>query len=250
MMVLETTNNIEDKGFKDLSAWWAYNRSRFYAGITDIQGEGSTNFGLMQALHKEGCVPEPDCPTPKNLVPFECNVESGLEIAKNWAIDQYWFVNASPNDVKAAIYGITHEMPYNMPDGSTGKAPLVAAFPVYESFKVAYTNGGIVPEPFIMEPLLGGHSSPIFGWKVIDGKEYYVNYGSWGEDVGDGGIFYIPTNYPFYPNDFFLIHNGPPTNSPDPPSPSPCTRGNDSAKLLNVVPWALRRKGRFYYLNP
>ena len=250
MIVMEIGNNIEDKGFKDLSAWWIYNRSRFYANINDWEGEGSTNFGAMKALNKEGIVPEEVCPTPKDLKPFDCDIEAGCEIAKNWAIEQYWMVNPFPNDIKSAIYGITHEMPYKMPDGSPGKTALMSAFPVYQSFMDTVTTGGVVPLPKPGESLLGGHSSAITGWKVINGVKYLKNYGSWGEDAGDKGIFWIPEDYPFYPNDFFLVHNGLPTNPIDPPSPSPCAVGNTAAKALNVVPWALRRQGRIYYLNP
>ena len=245
-IVLEATNNIEDKGFKDLSAWWAYHRSRYYASVPDWQ-EGSTNLGLMKALNKEGIVPEVDCPTPKKPQSFGCDVKAGLEVAKNWAVDQYWNVNSNPNDVKAAIYGLTHEYPYKMIDGSPGKGPLVSAFPVYSSFEESYDDG-IVPMPKSGEQLLGGHSSPIFGWKIIDDKEYYINYGSWGDDVADDGVFYIPTNYPFYSSDWFLVHNGSPTNTPE-PIPSPCQVGQAWANINNLIPEILGREGRFYYLN-
>jgi len=249
-IVMEISNNIEDKGFKDLSAWWVYNRSRFYAGIQDWQGEGSTNLGAMQALNKEGAVPEERCPTPKEIKPFDCDIEACCEIAKHWAIDQYWMVNPFPNDIKAAIYGMTHKMPYNMPDGSPGKTALMSAFPVYQSFMDSATTGGIVPMPKPGEKMLGGHSSAINGWKTVNGVKYLKNYGSWGEESGDKGIFWIPEEYPFYPNDFFLVHNGPPTNPIEPPTPSPCVVGNTAAKVLNVVPWILHRKGRMFYQNP
>lgn len=254
-IVMEIANNINDKGFEDMSAWWAYGRSRAYSTppIINWQDEGSTNFGLLKALNKEGCVKEEICPTPITNQPFECYTEENVTKAAEHAIDQYWNINPQPNDVKAAMYGITHELPYKMPDGSPGKTAIISAFPVYENFYEANNNGGIVPLPKWGEQLLGGHSSALVTWELKDGKEYYGNYGSWGEDVGNGGLFYIPTNYPFYPNDFFLIHNGPPTNNPNPdptPTPSPCNNGNGTAKILNVAPWLLRRKGRFYYLNP
>lgn len=245
-IVMETINRLEDKIYIDLSAWWAYHRSRYYAGVPDWE-EGSTNIGLMKALNKEGIVPEADCPTPKINESFSCDIEKGLKVAKNWVIDQYWNVNNNPNDIKATIYGLTHEFPYKMSDGSQGKGPLVSAFPVYSSFEESYNNG-IVPIPQIGDKLLGGHSSPIFGWKIIDDKKYYINYGSWGDQVADDGVFYIPEDYPFFPNDWFLLHNGPPTNIPD-PTPSPCNIGKTWAKFNDFLPWILRREGRFYYLN-
>jgi hypothetical protein len=249
-IVMEISNNIKANTFKDLSAWWIYNRSRFYAGIQDWMGEGSTNLGAMQALNMEGVVPEEICPTPKDIKPFECVSEEAYEIACNWAIDQYWMVNPFPNDVKAAMYGITHEMPYKMPDGSLGKTGLMSAFPVYQSFIDTVTTGGVVPLPKPGEKMLGGHSSPLIGWKDKNGIKYYKNYGSWGEDAGDRGVFWIPEEYPFYPNDYFIVHIGPPTNPVTPPSPSPCNVGNTSAKILNAIPWALHRKGRMFYQNP
>jgi len=41
-----------------------------------------------------------------------------------------------------------------------------------------------------------------------------------------------------------------PPNPPPPPTPSPCGTGKTAAKILNVVPWILHRKGRLYYMNP
>lgn len=271
-IVLEISNNIEDRGYSDLSAWWAYGRSRSYSfpPIINWKSEGSTNYGLMKALYHEGCTLEIDCPTPGINQPFSCYNDINVKKAADHAIDQFWEVNPQPNDVKAAIYGLTHEMPYKMPEGSPGKTALISAFPVYQGFNGATNDGtGVVPTK--LSSFLGGHSSALIGWiikqdlidhlismgvktikaeTVVTEPEYYVNYGSWGESAGFRGLFWIPTSYPFYPNDFFLIHNGPPTNNPFPPISSPCSTGNTSAKILNIIPWALRRKGRMFYMNP
>lgn len=271
-IALETTNNIEDKGYADLSAWWAYGRSRAYCipPVTNWLEEGSTNYGLMKALNNEGCVKELDCPTPTINQSFGCFSDDNIKKAADHALDEYWEVNPQPNDVKAAIYGLTHEYPYKMSDGTQGKGPLISAFPVYQPFMDAANDGtGVVPNKYTT--MLGGHSSALIGWVVkqdlidylIQGgvqtskaeavvvePEYYANYGSWGESAGFKGLFWIPTSYPFYPNDFFLIHNGPPTNNPVPPTPSSCAVGNTAAKILNTIPWAFGRQGRMYYLNP
>ncbi len=229
----------------DLSAGWLYHWSRYYANVPDYI-EGSTNLGLMKALNKKGTATETDCPTDVQAPWDGINPKPDAEeTAKQYAVDSYWNVNSNPNDVKSAIFGLTHEAPYKMPDGSQGKIPLVSAYPVYESFKDSYNNG-IVPMPEKGERLLGGHSSCIIGWKVIDGIEYFINFNSWGGDVGDNGLFYIPTGYPFYPNDWWLVHNGPPGMN----SNSSCTFGNSAARLLNLFPWTFRRRGRFQYLNP
>lgn len=250
--VQETQHLLTDRIFDELSASWIYQKSRDYSvpPISDWQGEGSTNFGACRALNNVGVAPRELCPEDTNS-PYSFNPKEGADTeALKYAIDEYWDINPNIADIKAAIYGITHEMPYKMPDGLPGKTPIASAFPVYGSFEESYTNGGVVPLPKPGESFLGGHSSMLCGWKPIDDKIHLKNFGSWGDEIADKGFFWIPADYPFYSGDFKLLHMGPPTEDPNPPTPSPCTRGNGSAKLLNIVPWALRRKGRFYYLNP
>jgi len=203
---IQTTNWLLDNIPDEMSSWWLYQRSRFYAMVPPGV-EGSTNIGLMKALNHEGCVLESRYPMPTNVdkvYPINPTEDDYAE-AKLFSIDSYWYVNLTPNDFKAAIYGVTHPAPYKMPDGSPGKIPLVTAFPVYESYKDS-TDDGIVPMPHPDEQLMGGHSSQIRGWKKIDGKEYWINTNSWGKDVGDNGTFYMPIDYPFY--DAWIIHNG------------------------------------------
>jgi hypothetical protein len=38
--------------------------------------------------------------------------------------------------------------------------------------------------------------------------------------------------------------------NPTPPTPSPCGTGKTAAKIIDIIPWLLHRKGRFYYMNP
>jgi hypothetical protein len=52
-----------------------------------------------------------------------------------------------------------------------------------------------------------------------------------------------------YLNDIVDLPPPEPT-PPVPPTPSPCSVGNNSAKISNLLPWILHRKGRFYYMNP
>lgn len=224
--VMEITNHLIDLEPDDLSAGWLYERSRFYANIPPWT-EGSTNLGLMKALNKEGATTEKCCPT-DTVSPFSCEPCVGAEeIAAEHAVDSYWQVNAIEGDMKAAIWGVTHEAPYKMPDGSLGKLPLCAAYPVHESFKEGYDNG-IVPLPHIGDTLLGGHSSCVAGWKIIDGEGYWVNYNSWGKEVGDEGKFYLPFGYPFY--DAWIIHNGPPTQEL-----SDCLPAQAWASIYNIL---------------
>jgi len=237
--VMEITNHLIDLEHDDLSPGWLYYRSRYWANIPDYL-EGSTNLGLMKALNKEGAVTERCAPT-DSVAPFDIDYcDDAYEEALDFAIDSYWMVNKEVGDMKAAIWGLTHPTPYKMPDGSQGKIPLVTAFPVYESFKEGYDDG-YVPLPDIGEKLLGGHSSCVGGFR---GDDHWINYGSWGTDVGDEGKFYLPFGYPFY--DVFLVHNGPIKE----PSPSTCVIGKGTAEFMNIFPRVLGRKGRFSYSNP
>jgi len=198
----------------DMSAGWAYQRSRenSFPPVPD-HVEGSTNFGLMRALEKVGICTEALCHT-DTIAPFDKpeNTAEQQQSAASYRIASYHSIPSDPVSVKSAIYGLLHDLPYEMPDGSWGKSPLVAAFPVYENFKDSYDDG-VVPMPG--GRLLGGHSSPIFGWKIIDDKKYWVNFGSWG-NIGDNGLFYIPEDYPFYGNDWWLTKILPALNPPQP----------------------------------
>ena len=238
--VMEITNHLIDMIPDDLSAGWLYYRSRHYANVPD-HIEGSTNLGLMKALQKEGATTE-KCAETDTRSPFSIDpCPEAYTIAKNHIVDSYWMVNKEVGDMKAAIWGLTHEAPYTMPDGSPGKIPLVTAYPVYENFYDGMDDG-IIPMP--SGKLLGGHSSCVAGWT----KTHWINYNSWGTDAGDNGKLYLPYGYPFY--DVWIIHNGPPGPTPPPPNPSPCTVGNTAAKTLNLAPRLLGRRGRFHYLNP
>ena len=237
--VMEITNHLIDLERDNLSAGWLYSRSRHHANVSD-HIEGSTNLGLMKALHKDGATTEKCAPTDTKS-PFTLNTcGEAYEIAKHYTIDSYWMVNKEVGDMKAAIWGLTHQASYNMPDGTQGKLPLVTAYPVYENFYDGLKDG-IIPMP--EGKRLGGHSSCVAGWT----KTHWINYNSWGKNSGDNGKLYLPYNYPFY--DVWLIHNGPPPPTP-PPSPSICRTGNNAAKTLSLIPRALGRRGRFYYQNP
>ncbi len=235
MIVMETQYNLIDMCFDELSASWIYQKSRDYSvpPIIDIQGEGSTNFGACRALNNVGASTRSLCPEDTES-PFKFNPMIGSnDEAKKYAVDSYWDVNSTPADVKASIYGVTHEMPYKMPDGSLGKTAIGSAFPVFKSFYDATTNGGVVPIPKSGEQFLGGHSSALVGWKEVDGVIHYINMGSWGDDLADKGFFYIPENYPFYSNDFKLLHIGPPTDNPI-PTPSNCPVAKIWKEIYNI----------------
>jgi len=205
----------------NLSAGWMYYWSRVHS-IPPVPPHisGSTNFGAARALHKVGIALEVDVPT-DTKAPWD-GIKSSPEIEKralNYKIYSYHKVPCDPTSIKSAIYGVSKPLPYKMPDGSPGKTPLAGAFPIYKSFKESYDDG-IVPMPKPGETLLGGHSSMFFGHDIIDDKKYLENFGSWGPDVGDNGIFHIPEEYPYYPNDWYLLMPIEPGPEPE-PEPQP-----------------------------
>ncbi len=226
---------------KDMSAGWAYQQSR-KSSIPPVPDgvAGSTNFGAVRAAKTIGLCTELLVPT-DIVAPFDEIVETGemYKQAINYTISSYHNIPNDPESIMAAIYGVLHTLPYMMPDNSQGKAPLMSAFPVYSNFKDSYDDG-IVPMP--SGRLLGGHSSPIFGWKIIDDKKYWVNFGSWGTGVGDEGIFYIPFEYPFYPNDWWLMKIAP---TVDPLEPT-CLWERPNG-LLGLLNWLDNSDARYYY---
>ncbi|GAG47919.1 unnamed protein product, partial [marine sediment metagenome] len=194
---------------EDLSAGWLYHWSRHYANVPDYM-EGSTNLGLMKALLKKGAASEATAPT-DNVSPWDppaitLEAEASAALHK---ISSYWNINPNPNDIKATIFN-------RGPGGQP--TTIISAYKVFMSYKDAYIDG-IVPVPQPGERFLGGHSSALIGWCVIDGKEYWINFNSWGTDVGGGddvlgtdygidkGLFFIPFDYgAFFNNDFWLIY--------------------------------------------
>lgn len=217
---------------KDMSSGWGYQLSRQHS-IPPVPGpiEGSTNLGAVRAAKKAGMISEQTVPT-DTIAPFNKTTitDELLAEAANYRISSYHNVPNDSEIIKATMYGLVHELPYKMPDGSPGASPLLSAFPVYANFKDSYDDG-IVPMP--SGRLLGGHSSPIFGWQLIDDGEYWTNFGSWGTDIGDNGIFHIPFGYPFYKNDWWLLSITSPSD-PDPDNNSTCPVARAYAWAWNV----------------
>lgn len=228
--------------WKNFSAWAIYQWSREKANIPP-HVEGSTNLGGMKALHQIGVCLESLWPTPLKYADVLPEPPSARVEASPYKITSYWQVGHTEAEIKAAIYGVTKPFSYKMPDGSPGKAPAVTALPIFNTI-TEVGDDGIVPMPKLGDRLLGGHSTPYIGWKVIDAELYWYNQGSWGNDVGKNGRFYFPGRYPLY--DVWIMHVG---GEPQPP-PKPCPYGNMATHLLNALLISRGRKGRFSYGNP
>lgn len=229
---------------QDMSSGWAYQLSRKNSIPPVPPGvEGSTNLGAVRAAAKVGICPESLCPT-DTVAPFDIIQQTleRMQAAGQYKIASYHNIPDHNETLKATMCGVVHELPYKMPDGSPGASPLMAAFPIHSNYKESYDDG-IVPMP--SGKLLGGHSSPLYAYRVIDGEEYWGNFGSWGPDIGDNGWFWIPFEYPFYPNDFWLMKILP---SPEPPTPT-CVWEfpNWITRILN---WMDSSGNEYYYGVP
>ena len=62
--------------------------------------------------------------------------------------------------------------------------------------------------------LLGGHAILIRGWKKINNVAYWVLVNSWGVNVGDNGLFYLPVGYSI--DEAWMITEDQPVPGPEP----------------------------------
>ncbi len=249
---------FNDKRKIDFSAGSIYAHSREYCDPPiDPASDGSYPIAAMKTLTKDGATTEQCSPTDV-IKPFslaEC--PEWREIAKDYKFSTYRQVPNDPDSMKAAIYGVTYIQPYTMSDGSSGKCPLYVAIPVYWSFQDASSNGGVVAMPQSNEYLLGGHAVLIRGWKKINNQPYWIVVNSWGTEVGDKGVYYLPFGYPLY--EAWMITDDQPLPEPEPeptpppqpePTPSSCRIGNTITRIINLYSRIGGRRGRFFYLNP
>ncbi|TSA55869.1 hypothetical protein D4R42_04790 [bacterium] len=236
----ETALNIKDLTMMehDHSAGWMYQKSRERADVPP-HIEGSTNFGAMKALLKDGSCSETFCKTDTKY-PFDFDPEpEATEYASCNRITAYYRVPTTPSAMKAALLGLTHDPGYKMPDGTIGLCPLVTAFPVYKNTWIDGYEDGYVRLPDIGDELLGGHSSLLLGWMQSEGKTWWINYGSWGTGQGGvytapngevvEGIFFIEEGYPFYDAWVFRLGELPPP--PEPKESIWCTLGRIFLKI-------------------
>ena len=136
------------------------------------------------------------------------------------------------------------------------KGPLVGTMAVHQSF-LNYKSG-VYHSLGLMDPVVGYHCIAIVGYDDVLGAWLLRN--SWGLDWGLAGYGWVQYGDSEIDAEMYLLEpDG--AIEPEPPTPSPCTVGNGVAKLANKIidaaDWlgrelhikALRRRGRFYYLN-
>jgi hypothetical protein len=243
--IIYTLSRLNDNKTIDFSAGSIYVHSRDYDTVPPFE-EGTTPIGVLKALQKLGATTEECTPTPTSPPIQITECDNWEEIAAFYKIGSYHQVPTDQASMKAAIYGITYVQPYKMPDDSPGKAPLALGIPVYESFKIANTNGGIVPQPLIGEKLLGGHFIITRGWELKDDEDRFSCPNSWGFDVGELGIYYLPMTYPIW--EAWMATDDPPmpqpAPAPIPPELSDCKIAKGYVQFGNSVAKLMKRETR------
>lgn len=144
-------------------------------------------------------------------------------------------------------------------DTAIRKGPIFICMAVPQSL-MNYV-GGIYHSLGLFDSIIGYHAIGCFGKNFTDNWiEIRNSWGAqgWGEQSlsnhieGEKGWFRAKSDDTALEFEYYRVEvNGSiPEPEPEPePEPSPCKRGNTIAKIMNFIPWLLRRKGRFYYLN-
>lgn len=120
------------------------------------------------------------------------------------------------------------------------KSPLVGTMMVHESF-LHYLNG-VYHSLGVQDPILGGHCIAVVGYDDTLGAWLVRN--SWGTGWGMQGYVWIQYGDSNIDSSMYQLDLTPQ------PHPSPCPFGNRLAKIGSFFAKLLRRKGRFFYLNP
>jgi C1A family cysteine protease len=98
--------------------------------------------------------------------------EKSLTEALDYRVKDYVSVPATIIAIKQALI--------------TTNAPLTAGFTLYNSYREAKTNGGVIPMKADGEAVVGGHCMAIVGWT----KTHFILKNSWGSGWGDKGYVY------------------------------------------------------------
>lgn len=211
------------------SAGAIYDRSRYF--ITPPPAEGTSAIAVMKCLQNIGGVPE-WCAETDIKAPFEIEYCDDWESeAHKWRIGTYREVPVNVASIKAAIWGLTVAQPFKEP------TPLFIAVPVWESFFTAHSDG-VVPMPTEGEKYEGGHAMLLRGWPEVKDDVYWACPNSWGKNMGDSGIYYLPLSYPIW--QCWLATDDKPYR-PDDPEPEPPVPDDDrpgcSGQLTKYFRW-------------
>lgn len=170
--------------FIPLSPLFLYYATRMRSRQTH-EDSGATIRDTVKTMAKVGCCPETDWPYVDVTEKFtQRPLEEAFADTARFRFHKYYRCE-SFDDVKLAL---------------AAKNPVVGGFQLYASFESDTTfANGIVPLPDMKhEQYLGGHAMSIFGYDDnggADGRGHLILKNSWGANVGDKGLFYLPYDY-------------------------------------------------------
>lgn len=187
---------LEGKGRQKYSIGWIFGNRL----TSDNQDEGLNTGQALNRLLADGSppwniIPENSRRTwPDNYTYFDAN---GLTGAKNMVSNIYSSVVdfARPQRI-SNWYKINSWTMTQLREIIYNKGYLLVGVDLYDNFYQAETNGGIIPTPHSGN-YRAGHNMLIIGWKYINGIFYWICQNSWGNWVGDSGIFYLPATNNF-----------------------------------------------------
>lgn len=158
-------------------------------GIRDggYEGEGVYIKQILATLRKFGTCRFEDFP----MIDTYENIKANLT-PKVTDIAPYAVLNGIKNYFRIDKYKVEAIQTAIMNDGG-----VIVGVNVFNSF--FYPVNGVIQNTKPGEQSYGGHIMMIYGWKVIDGRIYWITANSWGTGWGDQGVCYIPVDYlPIY----------------------------------------------------
>lgn len=171
---LATIKEYQERKERGVYTQYSFNFIYGNRADTDYQGEGMYPREALKQLQKYGVCKHDEMPGIWNY-PAQKKLFTP-EIYKS-ALPQrvatYAAVN-TPEEVKNAVY-------FN--------GPVLISIPVYESFE---RTRGDLELPRGGETIRGYHAIAVIGYT----KDRYIIQNSWGKNWGDGGLAYMPFNYP------------------------------------------------------
>lgn len=88
---------------------------------------------------------------------------------------------------------------------------------LYDNFYESENNGGWIPK-YHSGSFRTGHMMVVLGWKYVNNQFYFICQNSWGDWVGDSGLFYLPADNNFTSGWWEIVDGNYPY--PSPPIPS------------------------------
>lgn len=172
----------EQHEYRERSIQTRYSPGFIYANRkeTDYQGEGMYAREALARLVQDGVCPYSDMPITSNYQSCRAWLEQKAAVREK----------AKPQRI------LSYVRAYNVADIKTmlmEMGPVALTIAVYPSFW--QPPNGIVPELQPGESIQGYHAMVIVGWKIVNGREYWVVHNSWGTSWGDRGRCYIPADY-------------------------------------------------------